>query len=159
MARFFFQFLSFSYRHQQRRGTTLVLQCMFPIIEQKWIYVVIVLNLSEVLHLTAILLQHGVLYYSTCCKEALVHVRSKKMSAYREARSGNFLSRPTHVLGKTLIYINPCSCVNSHCRASPKLHSFKCFSFHVLWTVEMKSAKLRMHPLHQMPCYRHDLPA
>lgn len=26
------------------------------------------------------------------------------MSAYREARSGKFLSRPTHVLGKTLIY-------------------------------------------------------
>lgn len=49
-------------------------------------------------------LQHGVLYYSTCCKGALVHVRSKKMSAYREARSGKFLSRPTHVLGKTLIY-------------------------------------------------------
>lgn len=153
MARFFFQFLSFCYRHLQRRGTTLVLHCMFPIIEQKWIYVVIVLNLSEVLHLTAILLQHGVLYYSSCCKVALVHVRSKKISLQRGKVRRLFVQ--TYTCSRRSINLwRPCSCANSHCRASPKLHSFKCFSFHVLWTVEMKSAKLRMYgllPLHQMP--------
>lgn len=71
----------------------------------------------------------------------------------------NYIFSKENIIYRLTICSFP-SCPDSHCRTNPKRHCCKCFSLHILWTVEMESPQTTiciLHPPHQMPRYRYVL--